>query len=312
MTIRELREKWEEVDKSENGFIRIDAVHPLELYVGYQEMSQKTLLVVDAVEIKDLPSSRSITARSFKRHDGRWTFSFTLKNPESEDEFTMLCWDMIEASRQASSDRVKALVSRYRSWQRLLERDRPDLLDAMSQKGLLGEILFLRTLFPKQGFVKAIESWVGPEMADQDFVFDGTWAEIKSVGRAADTVQISSLEQLSNKARGWLVLYLLDKSSATDSNSITLSGTIEEVRSILRGDGEAFDKFELRLLQSGYTENKAYEEIHYSLSGSVAYQVDDGFPKLIRQNVPDAVVSAKYALSIASIASYKQQSGVSL
>jgi len=306
ITIAELRQKWNDMPIFENGFVRINETHPLEVYIGHEELDQKTLMVVDTNKADELPSSRSIIAKNFQRADGRWAISFRLIHQENEDVFIMLCWDMIEASRTSSNTALKQLLKRYKNWQKLLERQHSEVMDTVSQKGLLGELLFLEEFINKADCCKAIESWVGPDAADQDFIFDNTWAEIKSISVSAEAVSISSLEQLACAEPGSLVVYYLEKTSSTNTSAFSLAGKINEIRTRLADCAEAREKFKLKLFQYGYRDLKEYAQDYYCLRGKHIFNVMGDFPRLTKENVAKAVVSAKYAISLAAIASYEQ------
>jgi len=306
LSIAELRQKWNDIPVFENGFIRIDESHPLEVNIGYEELDQKTLMVIDTNEIADLPSSRSIIAKNFQRTDGQWAISFRLVHKENEDEFIMLCWDMIEASRNASSSAVGQLLKRYRNWQKLLERQHNDVMNIASQKGLIGELLYLQQRIQKCGCAKAIESWVGPEAADQDFVFDDTWAEIKCVAISAESVAISSLEQLSNENIGMLVIFFIDKTSSENIQAFSLAAKVNEVRSLFMVCPESREKFELKLFQYGYRDLREYTVDKYIIGWMSTFLVDANFPKLTKTNIASQIVSAVYHISLAAIAPFKK------
>ena len=87
------------------------------------------------------------------------------------------------------------IVVQYKKWLRLLQQIGNGLLPPHSQKGLIGELLYLAELIDKHGEDAALSKWVGPEGADQDFYFEKGWAEVKTTIIAGTSIQVSSLQQ---------------------------------------------------------------------------------------------------------------------
>ena len=87
-------------------------------------------------------------------------------------------------------------IMRYKNWQKFLQYMKGDVMSFQRQKGLLGELLYLKEILISMDKEAAVEAWVGPEGSDQDFVFSDTWTEVKSVALSAESVSISSLQQL--------------------------------------------------------------------------------------------------------------------
>ena len=301
MTCKELQEKWDSMPVFGHGYLHVDGEHPLEINIGYEELNQKTLLIIDTGEIDDLPSSKSIIAYNYLRQDGKWAISFRLIRKENEDVFIRLCWDIIESSRDESENVVEYILGRYIKWLKLMEHQRSDMMDASRQKGLIGELIYLQDCIHNIGSLRAIDSWSGPDGADQDFVYDDSWTEVKTVTIAADSVAISSLEQLDVDSDGTLVIYFIDKTTPENACGFTLFEKVIETRLLLSSDHKASEKFEMKLFQYGYKDLKDYEKQNYKLSKKNIYSVTEHFPKLIKTNVPNPIVAAKYCISLVAI-----------
>ena len=141
-----LEKQWSSIRYTNGGFLQIDTDHPLEWHIGYQSISQRTLLLVCDAEITAIESSKSmIVSRRRRELDNRWTLSFELLRNEQQGVFAILCCDVIEYSRWAvtETEALKLVISRYKQWSKLLETQHSGLMDEHSRKGLLGELLFL-------------------------------------------------------------------------------------------------------------------------------------------------------------------------
>ena len=201
ITAEYLHEKWNAFNYYDGGYIQIESKHALEWHVGYKEIDQKALLIISQNEPELLPPSKSIVVAKGHRTDGRWTLSFVLMRNEQDSVFELLCADLISYS-QAADNELSALdliVRRFKQWNKLLEHQRKSLMDENNRKGLLGELIYLCSIIDSgYPLLAAVQGWVGPDGADQDFVYTDGWHEVKSVGAAASSVTISSLEQLNN------------------------------------------------------------------------------------------------------------------
>jgi hypothetical protein len=300
-----LQRQWNSIKYTSGGFLQIDTQHPLEWHIGYQSISQRTLLLVSDTEIGAIESSKSmIVSRRRRESDNRWTLSFELLRNEQQGVFAILCCDVIEHSRPAANETeaLKLVIDRYKQWSRLLETQRSGLMDENSRKGLLGELLFLQERIEKgDPVLTAVQGWVGADGADQDFVYEDGWHEVKSVGASAASVTISSLEQLDSADEGELVIMRIDKAAPDKAGALSLNYAVRQISCKLTDASDALDLFRSKLSTYGYIDLQEYSEQKYSFSGSQRYGVNDTFPRLTRQNVPTQIESLHYELSLPSL-----------
>jgi hypothetical protein len=303
-----LERQWNSIKYTSGGFLQIDTQHPLEWHIGYQSISQRTLLLVSDTEIGAIESSKSmIVSRRRRESDNRWTLSFELLRNEQQGVFAILCCDVIEHSRPAANEAeaLKLVIDRYKQWSRLLETKRNGLMDENSRKGLLGELLFLQERIEKgDPALTAMQGWVGADGADQDFVYKDSWHEVKSVGASAVSVTISSLEQLDCVGEGELVVMRIDKAAPDKAGSLSLNDVVQQIFSKLTTTVDALDLFRAKLSAYGYIDLQEYSEQKYNCSSSQRYGVNGSFPRLIRRNIPTQVESLHYELSLSSLADW--------
>jgi len=306
----ELLEQWNGLSHHSSGYVRIDGIHPLDWYLGHEEINQKSLLLVCHDKPGKTPSSKSILTSTGRRGDGNWALVFRLIRDEHEDVFIRFACDLIESSREQLNNRagINFVINRYKQWAKLMEQQSSVLLGESERKGLLGELIFLqKCLYEGITCLEAVSSWMGPEGADQDFIFSSRWYEIKTVGIGSKTFSISSLEQLNAPPPGELVLYYIDKTAPRSAGAFTLLGKVSEIKETLKDDPTAKELFITKLLQYGFIDLKDYEEFWYRQEGSNTFEVDYRFPKLTRGNVPVQVTAASYDISIHAIANWKTQ-----
>jgi len=153
---------------------------------------------------------------------------------------------------------------------------------------------------------KALMSWCGPEGADQDFIYDDTWTEVKATTIASRAISISSLEQLDTDTDGALKLYRIDKTTDTDANGFTLTDIVQNTRALLSSNLKCKELFELRLFQYGYQDSPEYGRQNYRFNGAEEYRVDGSFPRLTKNNIAYQITSARYTIDLASVAVFKR------
>lgn len=305
----DLKRIWEEITYYDGGFLRLSTDHPLECYIGYQSIDQKTLLVVFDKEISVPSSSKSVVVTYRKREiDNRWTLSFELLRNEQDGVFVNLCCDLLNYSLAASNeyDAVNQLLARYKQWNRLLEYQKRMLLDESSKKGLIGELTFLQHKI-QEGvkIISAVKAWVGAEGGDQDFSFPLEWYEVKTIGVAGDSINISSLEQLDNDSLGYLAILRIDKCAPERAHSFSLNDKVNELRALIGDDDEALALIDIKLAKCGYMEMQEYDEQKYYYSGMKLYEVGEYFPRITKRNIPKQIIAGNYTLSIAGIVNWE-------
>lgn len=306
-----LEKQWATINYASGGFLQIDAQHPLEWHIGYQSISQRTLLLISDTPIGAIESSKSMSvSRRRRESDNRWTLSFELLRNEQQGVFAILCCDVIEYSRAAvnENEALDLVISRYKQWSKLLESQKSGLMDEITRKGLLGELLFLEErISTVETPLIAIQGWSGADSADQDFMYPDGWFEIKSVGISATSVTISSLEQLNCADDGMLVVMRIDKVAPDRAGAISLNEVVHRISERLIGNADALDLFRAKLSAYGYIDLQEYSEQKYYWSGKQSYRVDDSFPKLTATNVPAQIVSAHYELNLPSLVGWEKE-----
>lgn len=310
ITAEYLHEKWRAIDYYDGGYMQVEAKHALEWHVGYREIDHKTLVMVSNKEPELLPSSKSIVVAKGRRLDGRWVLTFTLMRTEQDSVFELLCADLIAYSQSAENEAtaLNLTVKRFKQWNKLLEHQRKSLMDESNRKGLLGELTYLcEVIDGGYPIVAAVQGWVGPDGADQDFVYTDGWREVKSVGVSASSVKISSLEQLANSDPGELVVMLIDKCAPERSGAVSLGEQVDRTFERVRKDADALSLLESKLMRYGFIDLPEYREQKYVCSGKMRFRVDADFPRLTADNVAPQIIETQYSISLAGIEGWRME-----
>lgn len=311
MRIDDLHNKWNSAPSSDAAYQRVDDEHILDIYLGKDTNNSRELLIISDIEPAKMRSSKSIEILKGVRKDNRWATQIKLLKKEQEEVFTHLCWDLIEYSRSAKNKTIgfKIVIARFLKWQKLME-DGNELLPNEVIKGIIGELLYAKNILKKRYNYDAIFSaWIGPDGADKDFVFEETWAEIKAIKIGRSVITISSMEQLSSKNEGVLVVAMVDNTSSADVNGFSIASLINEFRNMLSASPSALFDYESKLLQLGYIDRKEYYDRYYVFYGFRFYRVGEEFPKLQRETVPNEIVKVKYDIALSEIKEFEVSEG---
>ena len=304
ISINELHNKWNNISPFTGGFLLVSGDYPLSFHIGYVNRESKCFMVLNTGKVDRIPSSKAILAECVQTTTGEYALRFTLNYASLDELFVKLCWDLIDASK-VSSKPVEKIVVQYKSWMRLLQQASAGLLSSSSQKGLIGELLYLEEQINTIGEALALKSWVGPEGSDQDFIFENTWSEIKATSIASDAVTISSIQQLDCSDNGNLIVYFMYKTSSKGQLTISLPKMITRIKVLL--SAQYYDEFSCKLAKNGYFDKDAehYESYCYRLAEKRTYIVDSTFPRLIRNNIPAEIANARYELSLTAIDAHR-------
>lgn len=292
-------------------FKRVESTHPLDLYLGIDNMARWTILLICPSRPKRLSSSKMIYGKIGQRKDGRWSVSLSLIDDTYRDMFVLFCSDIIDSSRsiQNKDNGTRFIIKRYEEWKKMLANSRGGLLSSEEIKGLLGEMFILDTeLMERYGSDEAALSWTGPRLAHQDFIIGDTWYEIKTVSTGKDVVHVSSIEQLDCTNAGHMIVVFADKTSTTNERLLNLNMIYYRLLSKLLDD-DIKERFSNMLLKYGYYPRPEYEDDEYTfeIKNVQHYLVREDFPCLRRSGLPASVVKAEYNLSLPAIQSYRDE-----
>ena len=299
-----LVECWDTSRNNLDTWKRIDSEHPIDIYIGVSNDGFDSLLIVSSSSPQTFKYGKYLKVDVRKRaQDKKWVTIISSTQINNREIFSELCSDLIESSRNTPSEKkgLKIISNRYAAWF-LLFTNSHDILDESVLKGLIGELEFAKFMINRGFDIKDIlSSWQGPDGADRDFVLYDSWFEIKSISTGKNFVTISSLNQFDVPNEGYLVIYRIDKSSESDSYAKSIKNYIDEFRNLISNESNLIEDFEKKLSKLGYRDSSEYEKIYFSVSDFSIYKVDDSFPKLTTRNVHNAVICAKYDLSIAAL-----------
>lgn len=224
-----------------------------------------------------------------------------LLNKQHKDIFSTLCEDLIFGVSKVSTEQnlVEKLLERLAKWQSLFEKVGRQGLSDEGQRGLYGEIYFLR-FFLKNNSDKnyCVKSWLGPENSIQDFQYANWAVEVKTThGNNHQKIHITSERQLDDSIIEKIFLFHLSLDIRV-GNGESLNILIDEVSELLKENTIASNLFKLKLLESGYFEvhRPLYEERGYTIRQENIYRVTGNFPRITENQIPIGVGDVRYSI----------------
>lgn len=230
-------------------------------------------------------------------------------NQQHKDIFSVLCEDLINQVTSILDEKVliKELLNRLAKWQTLFERLGQQGLTAEVQRGLFGELYFLR-LFLNNSTDKnyCINSWQVPSNTVQDFHY-GNWAvEVKTTqGNNHQKIQVSSERQLDDSVVPNIFLFHLSL-DVRNNHGDTLNDLVEWVETYLKNDVIEFNSFRLKLFEIGYFDihKPIYQDTGYNIRQESIYKVEREFPRITENEIRNGVGDVKYSIVISDCLSF--------
>lgn len=220
------------------------------------------------------------------------------------DIFHQLCLDIVASASRAESgpDAVRRAIGRTWRWHHLL-RGGGGLLSAKAQMGLLGELVVLeRYVLPSLGAAAAVESWLGPLGATQDFSHAGVRIESKACGRTtAAAVRISSEHQLDSGAGQSLFLHLcvFEPVDAMESGGVSVTDVARRLQRVFDNEARAISgRFDALLTAAGFDFDDDYSLWLWEGGERAIYDVGEAFPRLTPSRLPNGVQHVVYDVSL--------------
>lgn len=286
-------------------YSRVDTEHILELYIGLDENGRKSIELHSAFNPRRVKGTSAIEVNQYENHKYK-TIRFSLTDEEISGLFYTFCEDLIEQTRSLSDETAgyNAIVVRFHQWKKMFVSSKKDFLNEPQIMGLIGELLFLKDQLGKRiGLSEALRSWSGQELTHKDFSYCDTWTEVKTIRRSSQSVRISSLEQLDSEHDGELVVYALEKMS-TEYKGISLNKLIVEIRNLF-SDSDDRDLFMCKVALQGYEYHNYYDDFVYEKIYHKNFSVNEDFPRLTPDDVPEAVVKSIYDIDLNKISEFE-------
>lgn len=227
--------------------------------------------------------------------------ALTLEDRDQTDLFVKVCGDVLASASSGSANGYLArFLARLDAWRGFL-RDRRAGLSKNETIGLIGELLLLERLITISQ--NLLLSWIAPDDGLHDFNWKGHALEVKTSMGPASKLRISTLDQLDSAGLKHLDLIHTRLNEAGQGRC--LKSIVSDITGLV-GDESSRRLFANGLLKRGLMpdDRGALEYPMVEERETVAYRVNDEFPRLTRSGVPVAIADAEYSLELRSMASF--------
>lgn len=288
---------------------------PLELQAGRRSPDNAEAVLVGFPSIQlstsdKLPEGQGFTVeRADPTGDRKLWLALTRKAAGNEDLFAGMASDVVGALDDAvaaganEQKLLRVFIGRVGAWQEFMRKGL-QALTPEAEIGLVGELFVLRLIIDANVPAPlAVESWLGPLDALQDFELGTGALEVKSTLSAIGfPAKIGSLEQLEDSVRQ--PLFVVGVRLKQASTGKTLPEIVDEMQCIVKGDAEAERLLAERLLAAGFIEQHADRYVRrFAHAGIRIIEVDKDFPRLTLGNVPLGITKASYEIDLDKAAS---------
>ncbi|MGF6642436.1 PD-(D/E)XK motif protein [Paraburkholderia sp. GAS82] len=220
----------------------------------------------------------------------------------SQELFAMMVADVagvMDANAARSEEELlRAFLARVRGWQEFMKSGFQALAPE-AETGLVGELMFLRAVIASGVHATfAVDAWVGPLDAPQDFVLGTGAIEVKSTLAAAGfRAKIGSLEQLDDSFR--TPIFMAATRLRESQNGLTLPEIAAEIKNQVAHDLSASNTLTDRLLAAGYIDAHADRYTRrFALADLRIFEVTAGFPRITTGSAPTGILRATYEIDL--------------
>jgi hypothetical protein len=236
--------------------------------------------------------------------------NLVLIDKQFKDVFDSLISDVLEGIIDEPDIKVilKSYSNRLVKWQSLFERLKQPGLTPEEQRGLFGEMYFLRKFLQVNPDPRnIIVSWVGSEKQVRDFQFGSWGVEVKTThGNNHQKVQISSERQLDTTNLEFLCLNHISLELRQLAGE-TLNQIVDSVGETLESDYSAYNQFKSKLIEAGFFDHHRhiYEDIGYFIREDDYYMVRNQFPRIEESDIRNGVGDVKYSIIVSQCNEYQ-------
>ena len=299
---------WSAVDSNENaGAKRIGVYSKVAQYFGKSDAGRFVYYLILDSSPNSFTEIAVIKQSIEPRKDGRFIFRLELAQDEFKDEFFRLTTEMAFEGQFGVSENTCVENARgvFENWVSFFRRSRK--LTDETARGIFAELSFLEKII-EMGCspLAAVEAWVGPFDAPQDFVFtNGSAAEIKSTRPASNTIRISSEHQLDYMGLLTLGVFELETLGTDTSPGKTLRRLTEEIRKQLVA-GPAVERFNERLSATGLDTDSTDGDRAFKVHSFSAFAAgDQSFPAIRKSNLDGRISKVNYSISVNAISDFE-------
>jgi hypothetical protein len=302
--------KWDEISHAgySAGRFRVFPDHPMDFFLDISLNGKREVVIeviADGLVVPDLPTFQNIELFVIDISGGI-RIGMMLNDENLYQSFSVMCYDLAQRSRYGvnTADALQIFLTVLSHWADLFKQKLSGGLTRPETIGLLGELIVLEQIIinGSVNLITAVKGWRGPEGDARDIGFNGLRIEVKTqLSTKAISLKISSLDQLDDNGGK---LYIVLNRISPSENGYSLNNLVEKLKGILGNNRFALLEFDRKLELASFDCNNIYSKEKFGLDQTFIYFVNDSFPKLTPQNVPQGIFSINYEIRGIAIESH--------
>jgi len=304
-----IKDIWiEQANTSEKKVIRqkVKEVTGVNCFIGTISFSKAKIFSVE------IPSEVTVHPNYLRRFVGvevqvlpivndKRELAIILLEEELTDVFILFIEDIIKSLLPLKdADEVLLIISnRINYWRKLFGKFSGDLLTPQQQRGLFGELFFIKKLLENNTDIKkTIEAWQAPTGTNQDFYFNRKAVEVKTSKSNSPSIKIANEFQLDITGLNQLYVAFF-KLNEYPNDKNTLLKLIIEIRSLLTLTPDSLNEFNSKLEYMRVTPDfeAEYDKTGYSVRSEEYFHITEEFPKITSSMISDAISKVSYEIS---------------
>jgi hypothetical protein len=326
LTINEFDSIWKILEDSsaneyDNGIIirRVSPDISHDIFLGYEKKTNQKMFLIRVnrkivSEFQQLPQFSGFDISIINFPDEKpenVMINFSLNDFAYSEIFSTLCEDLYHTAEKEKNqkDMVRLVKERLLMWKQFLDVAGNQGLSPEFQRGLYGELRFLRDVMIQHlGIEKAISTWTGPSKANHDFQIFGISIEVKtSIAKQLQKIQIANEQQLDDTDLRALYIYHLSL-RVMNEHGETLPGIIDDIRKLIELQNGPSYEFETQLFKAGYIDKHRvkYKKIGYGDRDIQFFHVDERFPRIIETDLQPGVGDVHYSIDLSVCKQFKE------
>lgn len=233
--------------------------------------------------------------------------SISLKHKELIDTFDLFIQNIVSEidGLKTESQTFNEVINVIEKWRALFGKLVFEGLTIEQQKGLLGELIFLKFLLENNiNQAVVLESWTGPNAEDKDFTMDNNCVEVKFTESNLPRVKISNERQLElfNLNSLHLINY---KSEKVQTEGLNLKMIVNDLRSLFKPNKLNYKLFNELLEKVNYYDiHDENYQTNYIIRSMNIYKVGDDFPKITQSSLMQGVYQVSYHIEDSAISEF--------
>ena len=312
----DIKSIWAQQNPSSDLLInktRLNAVAKFRCYAATNHVTGNLIFLLQVSLSTDIPTFRNFKFKGvkieiFKFEDCQELTVYLIDN-DLKDIFALFVENIVEEiiSSQTENEAVSRTVNVIFRWKKLFEKLSGSGLSIEQQKGLLGELLFIKELLESGVSInKILNAWTGPDFASKDFNFPSASFEVKFTTSNVPCVKITNENQLDNfDLEPLFVVQFL--SEPQKKGGISLNSMVNFIKENLESNKTAYSIFSDKLESVGFfEEDRLNYDSEYSLKSFSTYKVTESFPRICRNNLPTGVYSVSYSIERSALEDFKE------